>query len=68
MGERLYCSPATVKAHLANIYAQLQITNRVRLAVLGHEAGFSGAAEGPCIDFWARFGRIRPDFLSNYRR
>jgi DNA-binding NarL/FixJ family response regulator len=36
---RLNCSPATVKAHLASIFAQLHITNRVRLAVLGHDAG-----------------------------
>lgn len=38
---RLHCSPATVKAHLANIFAQLQIPNRVRLAILGHDAGLT---------------------------
>ncbi|MFK3671436.1 response regulator [Leifsonia aquatica] len=36
---RLHCSPATVKAHLANIFSQLQITNRVRLAIIGNDAG-----------------------------
>lgn len=41
IGARLHCSPATVKAHLASIFTQLQIANRVRLAVLGHEAGLS---------------------------
>ncbi|KAB1943100.1 MULTISPECIES: response regulator transcription factor [Micrococcales] len=41
IGKRLHCSPATVKAHLASIFTQLQITNRVRLAVLGHDAGLS---------------------------
>lgn len=39
IGERLHCSPLTIKAHLASIFARLQIANRVRLAVLGHEAG-----------------------------
>lgn len=39
IGERIHCSPATVKVHLASIFAQLQVANRVRLAVLGHEAG-----------------------------
>lgn len=41
IGECMHCSPATVKAHLASIFAQLQISNRVRLAVLGHDAGLS---------------------------
>lgn len=37
--ERLHCSPGTVKAHLASIFARLRIDNRVRLAILGHDAG-----------------------------
>lgn len=41
IGERMHCSPATVKAHLASIFTRLQITNRVRLAILGHDAGLS---------------------------
>lgn len=41
IGERLHCSPATVKAHLASIFTQLQVTNRVRLAVLSHDASYS---------------------------
>lgn len=43
IGSRLHCSTATVKAHLAHIFAQLKITNRVRLAILGHDAGLSDA-------------------------
>lgn len=39
IAERLHCSPATVKAHLASIFTELEIANRVRLAVLGHDAG-----------------------------
>lgn len=39
IAERLHCSPATVKTHLASIFAELQVANRVRLAILGHDAG-----------------------------
>lgn len=39
IAEQLHCSPATVKAHLANIFSELQIPNRVHLAILGHDAG-----------------------------
>ncbi|WP_299955364.1 response regulator transcription factor [uncultured Modestobacter sp.] len=39
ISERIYCSPATVKAHLASIFSQLQLANRVRLAIIGHDAG-----------------------------
>jgi len=39
IGKQLHCSPATVKAHLANIFSQLQLTNRVQLAIIGHDAG-----------------------------
>lgn len=41
IAESLHCSPATVKAHLANIFTRLHIPNRVRLAILGHDAGLS---------------------------
>lgn len=37
--ERIHCSPGTVKAHLASIFTRLRIDNRVRLAILGHDAG-----------------------------
>lgn len=39
IAEHMHCAPATVKAHLASIFNQLQISNRVRLAVIGHDAG-----------------------------
>lgn len=37
----MYCSPATVKAHLAHIFSRTGISNRVQLAILGHDAGLS---------------------------
>lgn len=39
IAEQLFCSPATVKSHLATIFVRLQVTNRVRLAIIGHDAG-----------------------------
>lgn len=39
IGAALNCSPATVKAHLTNLYTRLGIDNRVQLAILIHEAG-----------------------------
>lgn len=45
IAERIYCSPATVKAHLASIFSQLRIDNRVRLAILGHDAGILDGTE-----------------------
>ncbi|MFT2690722.1 response regulator [Clavibacter zhangzhiyongii] len=39
IGQRMHCAPATAKAHVASVFAKLGITNRVRLAVLGHQAG-----------------------------
>lgn len=38
IGGRLHCSPATVKAHLANIFGRLGVSNRIELAILGHDA------------------------------
>ena len=36
---RLYMSEATVKAHLSKILAKLEVTNRVQVAIVVHEAG-----------------------------
>ncbi|WP_017590010.1 response regulator transcription factor [Nocardiopsis ganjiahuensis] len=44
--ERLHCSPGTVKAHLASIFTRLGIDNRVRLAILGHDAGILDGPDG----------------------
>ena len=41
IARRLYCSAATVKAHLGHIFGRLGIDNRVQLAVLGHDAGLA---------------------------
>ena len=38
IGARLFCSEATVKTHLTRVFAKLQDTNRVRLALLVHDA------------------------------
>lgn len=40
IGARLFCSEATVKTHLTRVFAKLQDTNRVRLALLVHDAQF----------------------------
>lgn len=45
IGAELHCSPATVKAHLASIFTRLEITNRIELAILGHDAGLGPARE-----------------------
>ena len=37
IGARLFCSEATVKTHLTRVFAKLQDTNRVRLALLVHD-------------------------------
>ncbi len=41
IAEEAHCAPATVKAHLAHIFTRLNINNRVRLAIIGHDAGLS---------------------------
>lgn len=38
IGARLFCSEATVKTHLTRVFAKLEDTNRVRLALLVHDA------------------------------
>lgn len=44
IGNRLHCSPATVKAHLASIFSRLGVTNRIELAILGHDAALTQRA------------------------
>lgn len=39
IASQLRCSPATVKTHLASIFATLGLSSRVQLAILGHDAG-----------------------------
>ncbi|MDK7360151.1 response regulator [Cutibacterium avidum] len=39
IGERLYLAAGTVKSHLANIQAKLDMSNRVQIAVLVERAG-----------------------------
>lgn len=41
IGERLYMSEATVKAHVSKIFSKLDCTNRVQIAIIAHEAGLS---------------------------
>jgi DNA-binding NarL/FixJ family response regulator len=38
---RLFMSEATVKAHVSKIFAKLDCTNRVQIAIIAHEAGLS---------------------------
>jgi DNA-binding NarL/FixJ family response regulator len=39
IGGRLFMSEATVKAHVSKIFAKLECTNRVQIAIIAHEAG-----------------------------
>ena len=39
IAENLYLSLATVKAHIAHIFAKLDVTNRVQVAIRVHDAG-----------------------------
>ncbi len=39
IAERLYLSQATVKAHITRIFAKLDATNRVQVAICMHDAG-----------------------------
>ncbi len=43
---RLFCSEATVKSHLGHIFTKLGSTNRVRLAILVHEAELTDPSAG----------------------
>ena len=41
IGMRLFMSEATVKAHVSKIFAKLDCTNRVQIAIMAHEAGLT---------------------------
>lgn len=45
IGMRLFMSEATVKAHVSKIFAKLDCTNRVQIAIIAHEAGLSDLDE-----------------------
>ncbi|MFC0674000.1 response regulator [Brachybacterium hainanense] len=47
IGARLFMSEATVKAHVSKIFAKLDCTNRVQIAIIAHEAGLSDIDEHP---------------------
>ncbi|MCT1910808.1 response regulator [Brachybacterium paraconglomeratum] len=41
IGMRLFMSEATVKAHVSKVFAKLDCTNRVQIAIIAHEAGLT---------------------------
>ena len=41
IGMRLFMSEATVKAHVSKIFAKLDCSNRVQIAIIAHEAGLT---------------------------
>ncbi|MBV7432939.1 response regulator transcription factor [Dermabacteraceae bacterium TAE3-ERU5] len=41
IGGKLFMSEATVKAHVSKIFAKLDCTNRVQIAIIAHEAGLT---------------------------
>ncbi|MEE1618079.1 response regulator transcription factor [Brachybacterium sp. J153] len=47
IGMRLFMSEATVKAHVSKIFAKLDATNRVQIAIIAHEAGLSDLDAAP---------------------
>lgn len=47
IGGRLFMSEATVKAHVSKIFAKLDCTNRVQIAIIAHEAGLSDLDHPP---------------------
>ena len=47
IGMRLFMSEATVKAHVSKIFAKLDCTNRVRIAIIAHEAGLTDIDQAP---------------------
>ncbi len=47
IAEALFLSPKTVSNHLTNIFAKLQVTDRVSAVVRAREHGFGGSAGGP---------------------
>nr|WP_308113498.1 LuxR C-terminal-related transcriptional regulator [Kineosporia corallincola] len=38
IGEELFMSVATVKAHVSRVMTKLDLTNRVQIAILAHDA------------------------------
>ena len=47
IGARLFMSEATVKAHVSKIFAKLDCTNRVQIAIIAHEAGLTDIDTAP---------------------
>lgn len=47
IGMRLFMSEATVKAHVSKIFAKLDCTNRVQIAIIAHEAGLTDIDQPP---------------------
>ena len=47
IGMRLFMSEATVKAHVSKIFAKLDCTNRVQIAIIAHEAGLTDIDHAP---------------------
>lgn len=47
IGGRLFMSEATVKAHVSKIFAKLDCTNRVQIAIIAHEAGLTDLGAPP---------------------
>lgn len=47
IGGRLFMSEATVKAHVSKIFAKLECTNRVQIAIIAHEAGLTDIDQPP---------------------
>jgi DNA-binding NarL/FixJ family response regulator len=41
IGGELYLSLPTVKAHVSRLYDKLEVTNRVQIAILVHDAGLA---------------------------
>ena len=41
IGERLFMSEATVKAHVSKLLSKLGVANRVQVAILAHDAGLT---------------------------
>lgn len=49
MGDRAHgMSEATAQAHVSRALAKLGLANRVRVAILAHEAGFDCDSPKPC--------------------
>ena len=47
IGRELFMSEATVKAHVSKIFAKLDCTNRVQIAIIAHEAGLTDIDHAP---------------------